>query len=68
MARTKSPYQIAKEALYEKRAIELYKDGNSYRKVALLLKVEGINKSYEWVRDVLNKHGIIPLQNQKNVA
>jgi hypothetical protein len=67
MARTKSPYQIAREEAYEKRAIELYKEGNSLRKVEIALKLEGINKSYEWVRDVLVKHGITS-QSKKDVV
>lgn len=65
MARTKSPYQIAKEQAYEKRAIELYKEGNSYRKVEILLRMEGINRSYEWVRALCEREGLT-LQKKKS--
>lgn len=56
MARTKSPYQIAVEETITKKAVKLYKQGYSLRKVELKLKADGYNKSHTWLSRAIKRH------------
>ena len=56
---SRSKFQIAREDKIKEKAINLYKQGLSTRKVSKLLKeLEGITRSHTWVFDVVKQAGI----------